>query len=455
MAKSNTTLAELSLPFELPATLTAEKLITQLNGHVDTQLITRQRTVKTYYDSFDWRLYSNGILCEFTRTKPTSIFTLRHLENQRIIANAELLDVPAFGKQFESTKIRGILEPLLEMRALISICRLDYELYAVNIINHDKKTVLRLFIEAHEQFNNRLSVQSIKGYEKNAGYIIELLTTKLGLTPAECTPLLPALKLQGRKPKEYTSKLAINLAPNMRADIASKYIYSHLLKTIKDNAQGTINDTDSEFLHDFRVAVRRTRAGLSQIKGVLPEPVNATYADFFSWLGQITGPTRDLDVYLLNFDGYKSSLPVSIREDLQPLHDFLLVKQQKAQKELAKKLRSARYLSTLAEWENYLKEETPKEPLATHTKLTIKQLADLRVWKVYNRVLQEGDAINEQSEAQTLHNLRKTCKKLRYLMEFFQNLYPEKPIKQLIGYLKELQEVLGQFQDYQVQEDHL
>jgi len=28
----------------------------------------------------------------------------------------------------------------------------------------------------------------------------------------------------------------------------------------------------------------------------------------FAWLGEITGPTRDLDVYLLNFGAYKNSL---------------------------------------------------------------------------------------------------------------------------------------------------
>ena len=62
----------------------------------------------------------------------------------------------------------------------------------------------------------------------------------------------------------------------MRADIASKFIYSHLLKAIKDNEQGTIADTDSEFLHDFRVAVRRTRTGLSQLKVVLPDNISTT-----------------------------------------------------------------------------------------------------------------------------------------------------------------------------------
>jgi len=78
----------------------------------------------------------------------------------------------------------------------------------------------------------------------------------------------------------------------MRADIAGKYIYSHLLKAIKANEQGTIADTDSEFLHDFRVAVRRTRAGLSQIKGILAANSSAYYADFFSCWADHRADTR-------------------------------------------------------------------------------------------------------------------------------------------------------------------
>ena len=261
--------------------------------------------------------------------------------------------------------------------------------------------------------------------------------------------------MQGRKPNDYSSKLNVNLDPDMRADIAAKYIYSHLLKAIKDNEQGTIADTDSEFLHDFRVAVRRTRAGLSQLKNLLPDGINASYVDFFSWLGQITGPTRDLDVYLLNFSGYKNSLPESLRDDLNPLYDFLLVKQQKAHKELAGKLRTAKYLSTISEWEQYLKEQAPLKPVEPNAKLTIKQLADRRLWKNYKRVLQEGDAIDEYSPSEALHDLRKSCKKLRYLLEFFQSLYQEQQIKHFIKNLKGLQEVLGNFQDYAIQEQSL
>ena len=36
----------------------------------------------------------------------------------------------------------------------------------------------------------------------------------------------------------------------------------------------------------------------------------------FRWLGQVTGPTRDLDVYLLKLPGYAEFLPPEARGDL-------------------------------------------------------------------------------------------------------------------------------------------
>jgi CHAD domain-containing protein len=440
------------LSFNFITSLSAKKFIAKLSDKATVQLVSKQYSLKTYYDSFDWRLYTKGISCEFNRSKTNSSLILRTLCDDAILASVDLNEVPTFSHQLPSEEIRNIIEPLLECRALIAACNLDYETYTLNILNNDEKIILRLVLEDHELFDNRVILLPIKGYDKATEHIAELLMTDFGLIPTNKPLLLTALHMQGRKPNDYSSKLNINLDPDMRADIATKYIYSHLLKAIKDNEQGTIADTDSEFLHDFRVAVRRTRAGLNQLKNLLPESISQHYSDFFSWLGQVTGTTRDLDVYLLNFTAYKNSLPESMRDDLHPLYDFLVAKQKNAQKELATKLRSNRYLTTVSEWEQYLKAQAPITPVEPNAKLSIKQLADLRIWKNYKRVLQEGEAINEHSPDEALHDLRKSCKKLRYLMEFFQNLYSEQQIKVFIKNLKGLQVVLGDFQDYATQE---
>jgi CHAD domain-containing protein len=443
------------LSFNFITSLSAKKFIAKLSDKASVQLVSKQYSLKTYYDSFDWRLYNKGISCEFNRSKTNASLILRTLSDDAILASADLNEVPSFCHQIASEEVRQLIEPLLDCRALIAACNLDYETYNLNILNNDEKVILRIVLEEHELFDNRIILLPIKGYDKATDHIVNLLTTDFGLIATHKPLLLTALHMQGRKPNDYSSKLNVNLDPYMRADIATKYIYSHLLKAIKDNEHGTIADTDSEFLHDFRVAVRRTRAGLNQLKNLLPENSSQYYTDFFSWLGQVTGTTRDLDVYLLNFTAYKNSLPESMRDDLHPLYDFLLTKQKQAQKELATKLRSNRYLTTISEWEQYLKAQAPITPTEPNAKLSIKQLADRRIWKNFKRVLHEGDAINEHSPAEALHDLRKSCKKLRYLMEFFQNLYPEQQIKVFIKNLKGLQEVLGDFQDYAIQEQTL
>jgi CHAD domain-containing protein len=71
------------------------------------------------------------------------------------------------------------------------------------------------------------------------------------------------------------------------------------------------------------------------------------------------------------------------------------------------------------------------------------------------RVRKEGRAIDAQSPAEAMHELRKSCKKLRYLMEFFQSLYPDSGVGKAVKLLRRLLDNLGDFQDLAIQADHL
>ena len=448
-------MSETELHFQLPSDFKVQEFIAELGSKTALQIASQQDFSKTFYDSFDWRLFCADLLCEWNRSKAASQLCLSNWQNSQVIAATDLDQVPMFADQFSDEAIRTKLASLLEMRALMPLASLNYQAICLNILNKEQKTTVRLLIEDYELLPARVHIQPIKGYDKAAKRISQLLKKKLELKAIKKTLLESALKLQGRKPKDYSSKLNIHLDPGMRADIACKSIYDILLRTIRVNEAGTIEATDSEFLHDFRVAVRRTRSGLSQLKNILPEQATARHKAFFAWLGQITGLARDLDVYLLNFPGYKQSLPRDMRSSLDPLFDFIQRKQNKAYRELAVKLKSDKYLSGLQAWEAYLNEPVEMHPSESHALRSIKQVADKRIFKVYQQVLNGGNAITEQSPAQDLHELRKTCKKLRYLMEFFQDLYPEKEIGDLIKVLKNFQNILGDFQDYETQEQTL
>ena len=83
---------------------------------------------------------------------------------------------------------------------------------------------------------------------------------------------------------------------------------ANLADTIEANRPGTIDDIDEEFLHELRVAVRRTRSVLAESKGVLPDDVRDAQREAFGELGQQTGPARDLDVYVVGWDAYVAPL---------------------------------------------------------------------------------------------------------------------------------------------------
>jgi CHAD domain-containing protein len=70
-------------------------------------------------------------------------------------------------------------------------------------------------------------------------------------------------------------------------------------------------------------------------------------------------------------------------------------------------------------------------------------------------VLRSGGAIDAASPPQALHDLRKLCKELRYLLEVFSSLHDPADQWRAVNELKALQDCLGEFQDSEVQQAEL
>jgi CHAD domain-containing protein len=82
-------------------------------------------------------------------------------------------------------------------------------------------------------------------------------------------------------------------------------------------------------------------------------------------------------------------------------------------------------------------------------------LAGDRTRRAYNKVIRLGAAITDDSPAESLHTLRKRCKELRYVLEFFASLHHPQAQRAMVGDLKRLQDCLGQFQDSEVQQHEI
>lgn len=253
----------------------------------------------------------------------------------------------------------------------------------------------------------------------------------------------------------YTSKLKFHLDPEMRADEATRVILRFLCGVMRHNEQGIREDRDVEHLHDYRVAVRRTRSALGQIRSVFSDEATQHYKEHFAIVGRWTNDLRDMDVYLSAEETYRVMLPEALRDDIDPLFDLLRQKRSEAHAMVVEGLDSDSYAELMSDWEAFLSEPPTNDPTAVNGALPIVDLACARIYKRYRRVVKTGRRLLEGATDDELHALRVECKKLRYLMEFFASLFPRKKIRYLIKQLKRLQRNLGDFNDYRIQQAYL
>lgn len=420
---------------------------------------------RTYFDSFDWRLNEADLLLWTQGRGSRQRLVLADRGSATPLATAPRPRHLGFASGLPSGAVRDALTPVLEMRTLLPILTLSVETRPYRLLDDNGKTVLHLIVERHRVSDEsgaarslplHLRLEPVRGYESWLNPARDQLSGLETEAAADAGLLDQALAVLGRRPRDYSSRLDIRLDPGMRADAAAVRIHSQLLDTLEANLEGTLADLDSEFLHDLRVAVRRARSALSQIKGVFEPDVTQRFGAEFGWLGSVTGETRDLDVFLLEYASYRDALPAALKPHLAPFHDFLVRHQRTAQRRLRRHLRSQRFTQLLAEWRFFLDQPRPAiVPLAPNGLRPVEEVASRRIWRLYRRVLKEGRAIGPETPAEELHELRKSCKKLRYLVEFFRSLYADEPVKALVKALKRLLDNLGEFQDLEVHADHL
>ncbi|MDX1519271.1 MAG: CHAD domain-containing protein, partial [Gammaproteobacteria bacterium] len=230
-----------------------------------------------------------------------------------------------------------------------------------------------------------------------------------------------------------------------------KAVLLKLLDAIKHHESLLLEHHKEEELHNFRIAVRKTRSLLGQCKKVLPANRLSRFRREFSWLGDFTSAPRDLDVYLLDLEKMKKKSTI----DLSTVEPFIVYLQEKTRQEherLYDSLTSARYRRLKNDWQTFLEMPVARTTRLEDARKSVMIFSQDRIRACYNRVIRQGNRIRKNSSDAQLHELRKSCKKLRYMMEFFQGLYPDKKINRQLRQLKRLQNKLGRFQDLCVQE---
>ncbi|HXV75005.1 MAG TPA: CHAD domain-containing protein, partial [Candidatus Polarisedimenticolaceae bacterium] len=358
--------------------------------------------------------------------------------------------------------IRDAVESLVEMRRLLPLVELVLDGRVWPVLDDRLKTVAEIVVEEGRalepelperrvRLDPLLRVVPVAGYDEVVRRLRSLAERAAGIRLHDGCRLERTLVALGRDPARESAKPGYRLEPNMRSDDAMKSIHRVLLDTMQRNEGGIRADIDSEFLHDFRVAVRRTRSGLAQVPDVFPRAVVSGYRERFAWLGERTGPLRDLDVHRLTLRQVRRELPEELRHALDPFEAELGRRRAEEHGRLVHVLDSARYAQLVERWRGFLNKPSPRRTSLGNAMRPIRAVAGERILEAWRKVIKRGHAIEPDSPARRLHRLRISCKKLRYLLEFFAELYPEAELARVIRPLKKLQNNLGEFNDLAVQ----
>ena len=430
---------------------------------------------RIWLDTFDWRLYRAGLTLQQVTCWNTTELVLTGRDGEHLTAvlgrppkapqtparpaarpSARLPHWPALIEALPDGPLKDRLTPVIANRALLAVVSGTSQTSELRLLNEDQKTVARLHLDAltipgHEPLPARLSVGEVRGYQPAARRARHLLTAVTGgISAGHQAPLDTALAAAGRPAPDYTGKVDVKLRPAMPGREAVSALLLQQLDTLEANVDGVLHDTDTEFLHDLRIAVRRTRTVLKLLGDQLPGELTLRFASEFRWLGDITTPLRDLDVQLEELPSRAAGLVAAQPADLEPFRVYLTRRRTVARRALNRGLRSDRFATVLGDWRKAL-----LVPKAGRRGPAGPQAADLaadRTRRAYNKVIRLGAAITDDSPAESLHTLRKRCKELRYVLEFFATLHQPQAQRAMVSDLKRLQDCLGEFQDSEVQQ---
>ncbi len=470
---------------------------------------------RTWFDTFDWRVYRAGLILQYTATRRGGELRLTSATRRAAAPAAPAAPTAPTGsavptgpaRPASATDAGDIAQPvtgwqpsrphmaadlpggpvadrvagLVAPRALLPIVTVSGTATVTRLLNEDGKTVARVLVERPFAVSGqraalppRLTVMEVRGYPGQARRAARIIASTAGVRPATETVFGDAVRAIGRRPGDYSGKVDAPITADMPASQAAALIMLRLLDTVEANLAGVLHDTDTEFLHDLRVAVRRTRSALKlfgdaltvqspgRARGLSQEQV-ARFAGEFKWVGDLTTPTRDLDVHLLGFEETAHALKAAKPDDLEPFRVYLQQRRVREYRALARGLRSPRFTVLTGDWRTALTKVRDAKRNAgagatvrsgqpmRRAEETAGALAADRTGRAFAKVVKRGAAITPASPHEALHDLRKRCKELRYALEFFAPLHDPARYGKVLGDLRRLQDCLGEFQDAEVQ----
>ncbi|HEU4364237.1 MAG TPA: CHAD domain-containing protein, partial [Candidatus Krumholzibacteria bacterium] len=406
---------------------------------------------REYLDTFDWRLFRAG----FTLARVAGRIVFADLVTGELVAQGawRRATLPRFARDLPADDLRRFVTPVTDPRALLPIARIRIAVRDVELRNAAGRVVAGIRSESatvrHRGQVRRIAALAVDASHASTRAAVTDALARAGLRPSGSSWFETMVRAAGCRPGDGAARPRIQLAPGTPSRAAVAAIFLHLRDVMRRNERGVRDDIDVEFLHDFRVALRRTRTGLTELKEVLPAGDESAFRERFRALAGPTGAVRDFDVHIGRREEYTGRLPREFRSGLDAVFASMERSRETARAELLAMLSSREYTSLMRDWKRALDSLARGETggvLADEPAVVIARRAIRRRHARLRAIASAPEALDDAA----LHRARLNAKKLRYLIEFFREGMGRKTAATLTA-VEKAQDALGEYNDLGIQ----
>jgi CHAD domain-containing protein len=273
------------------------------------------------------------------------------------------------------------------------------------------------------------------------------------LKPSSESKLERALRIISRHPVNSPESWQ-GIAPDLHMGEACRIIWHEQFMAMLLNEAGVRYSSDPEYVHAARVAIRRARAAARLYRAYFKGKDVRRFLKQMRKTAQLLGAVRDLDVATGKLFGYQQKSRKKSAGDLQGTLDEWMTRRASAHQELVAWFDSAAYAQFVTDFLQFCR--TPGAGLVDMTPAAGEEVIPCQVRHVAPAMLLSNFAHvrayetwfeqEDEPPLPTLHRLRIECKYLRYNLEFVSSLLGPASVE-LIAWLKELQDDLGDLND--------
>src|SRR5882724_7664544 len=154
----------------LPEGVEQASIAAALAAHLDVEEDGERSADRTFYDTFDGRLHSEGLVAVYDDGRLAVLDAAAY--GERASTASETAPERILAAELPAGALRDLLAPLIEMRALTPIARVRSRLGELRVLNGERKTVVRLAVEeptlvgpgrARDPLRPRLHVRPVRG----------------------------------------------------------------------------------------------------------------------------------------------------------------------------------------------------------------------------------------------------------------------------------------------------